>query len=376
MLPVNGQDFAQPNADAKGYRCSQCGGEMNYDAGTRSMVCGHCGSATAIPDSEGHRAIVEYDLEHGLAMSRARGYGTEVRTTQCQECGASVSFAGATTATQCDFCGSSQVLEQDENRNVLRPESLVPFQVEREDAQQKFSGWLKGLWFRPSDLKHKARVAEMSGVYVPYWTFDAAVRSDWTAQAGYYYYETESYTEKDANGNLVVKTRQVRRVRWEPAWGSRRDQFDDVLVCASGGLPKDLAGRLQTFDTTALCPYDPSYLSGWKAEEYAVELNDGWKQAVDHMESEQERRCRSDVPGDTQRFLNVVNHFAGETFKHILLPIWISAYRYKDKTYRFLVNGQTGEVTGKAPLSVIKITLFILALLAAIAAVVVLLSNK
>jgi ribosomal protein S27E len=348
---------------------------MTYDAGSQQMACGHCGHVMAIPMSEGHQAIVEYDLEHGLAMSRQRGYGTPVRTSQCQECGASVSFAENVTATTCDFCGSSQVLEQEANRKVLRPESLVPFQRDRSEAQEKFSSWLHGLWFRPSDLKHKARVSEMSGVYVPYWTFDATVHSNWTAQAGYYYYVTETYTARDAQGRTVQKTRQVRKVRWVPAWGSRSDHFDDVLICASRGLPVDLARKLKTFDTASLVPYEPSFLAGWKAEEYAVELNDGWKQAVDHMESAQEQRCRRDVPGDTQRFLNVRNRFHDETFKHVLLPIWISAYRYHDKVYRFLVNGQTGEVTGKAPVSVMKIVLFIL-FIAAIVAAIVLLSRR
>ena len=167
-------------------------------------------------------------------------------------------------------------------------------------------------------------------------------------------------------------SRQVQKVRWEPAWGSRTDHFDDVLVCASRGLPEDLARKLKTFDTVALRPYDPSFLAGWKAEEYAVDLNDGWKLAVAEMESTQEQRCRRDVPGDTQRFLNVVNRFYDETFKHVLLPIWISAYRYNDKVYRFLVNGQTGEVTGKAPVSVFKIILFILVIAAIIATIVIL----
>jgi predicted RNA-binding Zn-ribbon protein involved in translation (DUF1610 family) len=363
---------AQSNAGAHEFRCSQCNGEMTYQATAQQLVCGHCGHAMAIPESEGQRAVVEYDLEQGLAMSRQRGYGTEVRATGCQECGATVSFTGQSTAKECEFCGSPQVLEQAANRNVIQPGSLVPFQVNREAASTAFTGWLKGLWFRPSNLKHKAAVAEMNGVYVPYWTFDARVHSDWTAQAGYYYYETEHYTETDNQGNQVEKSKQVRKTRWEHAWGSRNDAYDDILICASRGLPENLAGRLRTFDTAALVPYEPSYLSGWKAEEYAVALNDGWKQAVGTMESEQHTRCKKDVPGDTQRSLNVTNTYSDETFKHVLLPIWISAYRYNENVYRFLVNGQTGEVTGKAPLSALKIILFILFLTAIIATIVVL----
>ena len=357
-------------ASAMAFRCAQCNGEMSYDASRQAMACGHCGHVQGVPRSEGRQAIVEYDLERGLAMSRQRGYGTQVKTSQCQECGASVSFSPQATAAECDFCGSSQVLHQDENRNVIRPESLVPFRVARDDASDKFASWIRKLWFRPSDLKHKARVAGMNGVYVPYWTFDAAVHSDWTAQAGYYYYETETYTERDSEGNVVTKTRQVRRTRWEPAWGARNDSFDDVLVCASRGLPEKLERKIRSFDTAALVPYEPSYLAGWKAEEYAVELNDGWRKALAHMESVQERRCSHDVPGDTQRFLHVTSTFSDETFKHVLLPIWISSYRYRGEVYRFLVNGQTGQVTGKAPLSVVKIALFTLFIAAVIAGII------
>ncbi len=378
-------EIQQPNTEAQEFRCPECSGKMGFDAATGGLKCQYCGHTMAVPAAagdagqqpgEGVHNIVEYDLEHGLAQSAQRGYGAAVRTTQCQECGATVSFAENVTATQCEFCGSSQVMQQDANRNVIRPESLVPFQIDQAAARDKFSGWLRGLWFRPSDLKHKARVADMAGVYVPYWTFDANVDSDWTAQAGYHYYETESYTETDSDGETVTKTRQVQRTRWEPAWGKRSDFFDDFLICASRGLPPKLADKLETFDTRALRPYEPGFLAGWRAEEYAIDLNTAWHQAVDRMEGVQQKRCAGDVPGDTHRFLNVTNRFYNQTFKHVLLPIWISAYRYEDKVFRFLVNGQTGEVTGKAPLSVVKIVLFVAAIIAVIALIVVLASSR
>lgn len=355
------EDVAAPaqDAEAQEFKCPQCAGTMHWDAAASGMRCLYCDHVVQLSESEGNASVVEYDLEHGLAMMSARGYGTPVKTTTCQSCGATVSFGDNVTATRCDFCDSPQVMEQTDNRNVVRPESLVPFAVERQAASDKFGGWLRGLWFRPSDLKHLARVDQMHGVYVPYWTFDATVDSAWNAQSGYYYYETEWYTATDAQGNTSRQSRQVRKTRWHWSSGARTDAYDDVLICASRGLPTDLADRLRTFDTRALVVYEPRYLSGWKAEEYAVELNAGWKIAVDRIESSQRGRCARDVPGDTHRFLSVNNRFRNETFKHVLLPIWISAYRYKDEIYRFLVNGQTGEVTGKAPYSWIKIALFV-----------------
>ena len=353
------------------FRCSQCDGKMVYDPASRTLVCDHCGYSKTVPRGEGRRAIVDYDLESGLATARKRGYGAPVHTSQCQECGASVHFADHTTATECDFCGSTQVLEREENSDLLRPESLVPFRISRDQAGQTFAGWLGKLWFRPSDLKRRAQLAEMSGVYVPYWSFAAAVQSDWTAEAGYHYHKTQRYVEEDDAGNVVTKTRQVRRTRWRPAWGSRRDSFREVLICASRGLPEKLERKLWTFDTSELLPYEPIYLAGWRAEEYAVELNDGWRRAVARMESVQARRCAWDVPGDTHRFLHVTNTFSDQTFKHILLPIWISSYRYGNNVYRFLINGQSGEITGKAPLSKLKVGLFSLAAIAIVAVIVI-----
>lgn len=330
---------------------------MAFDPAAGAMACPYCGTNVAFDEHEGNQEIVEYDLEHGLAAASERGFGAEVRRSTCQQCGASVCFGGNVTATVCDFCGSNQVLQEQELRRLIRPESLVAFHVDKGRAGDEFKSWIGGLWFRPSDLKHRAQVADIGGVYVPYWTFDAEVDSNWTAQSGYYYYETERYTTTE-NGQTVSKTRQVRKTRWVPAWGSRNDVFDDVLVCASKGLPIELARKLQTFDTGALVPYTPEYLAGFKAEEYAVELNEGWQDAVNQMSTVQRQRCSRDVPGDTQRFLNVRNSFSDQTFKHVLLPIWIASYRYGDTVHQFLVNGQTGEVTGTAPWSWFKIGLF------------------
>jgi ribosomal protein S27E len=366
----------EANASGQRFRCPSCAANMRFDAACGKLACDYCGATVEVGAAEGSSSIVEYDLESGLAAASMRGYGTAVRRTRCQDCGATVSFGGAATSEHCDFCGSPQVLAQEENRNLLRPESLIAFGVDGDSAKTKFRGWLHGLWFRPNALKREAHVKELAGVYVPYWTFDSDVDSDWTAQAGYYYYETETYTTRDANGNTVTRTRQVRKTRWVPAWGSRSDHYDDVLICASRGLPQKLVTRLKTFDTRALVPYQPQYLAGWRAEEYAVELNDGWRGAVEIISAEQRRRCSRDVPGDTQRFLGVNNRFSRQTFKHVLLPIWLSSYRYRDKVYRFLVNGQTGEVTGTAPYSWIKITLFVLSIIALIATVAILVQGN
>jgi hypothetical protein len=335
------------------------------------MACPYCGFKQAVPGASAPEAITavrEIPLDEGLRLA-ARGFGAPVTTLDCKECGASVHVGEGERTTSCAFCGSSQVLAATAGEPPIQPGSLLPFRVTKEDANRRFGEWLSSLWLRPGDLKRIAKVNEMGGVYVPFWTFDADVTSQWTAERGFHYYETETYTET-VNGQQQERTREVQRTRWEPARGSRRDVFDDVLVCAGRALPPALVDKLATFDTKLLVPYRPEFLAGWRAESYTVELQAASGIAQEKMMRVQESRCGSDVGGDTHRGLNVRNEYAGVTFKHALLPVWIAAYRYNGKAYQFVVNGQTGEVVGVAPWSVVKVTLLVLLVVAVVIAIV------
>jgi DNA-directed RNA polymerase subunit RPC12/RpoP len=337
---------------------------MAFDAQAGALACPYCGARKAV-ETQGE--VVEHDLLAGLAETAERGLGLATRTLRCGECGAEVMLEPTATATRCTFCGSPSVVIADAAEEPIRPESLVPFRVDREAAVAAYRGWLSRLWFRPSDLKRQAALQEIAGVYVPFWTYDCTVDSRWTAEAGFFYYTTETYTEIE-DGREVTRTREVQHVRWEPAAGSRHDEYDDVLVCASRGLPTALVERLHTFDTSALAPYAPGYLAGFAAERYALDLREGFGKAQTKVETEQERRCAGDVPGDTLRGLSVDNTLSHLTFKHVLLPLWIAVYRYREAIHRFVVNGQTGEVQGTAPWSVAKIAIAVLVVLAALVA--------
>jgi ribosomal protein S27E len=334
---------------------------MTYDAGAQKLRCDHCGSVQDVPQmgAEGTHIQV-YDLASGVRAEQMGGMGRPALAVRCKECGASVQFEQGSTATACAFCGSSYVAPQEVSAKAIRPESLVPFRVDANAARSAFSTWLGKLWFRPSDLKKMADLQQIEGMYVPFWAYNSDVLSAWTAMAGYHYYVTVPKTDSQGKTRMV----RERRTNWVPAWGNRQDRYDNVLVCASQGLPDDLVRKVQNFDCNQLAPYNPAYLSGWKAEEYVVDLQQGWGTASKRIADEQFKRCGRDVPGDTHRALSVNNTFRTVTWRHILLPLWIAAYRYKQKVYRFLVNGQTGEVVGKAPWSVVKILALVLVLLA------------
>jgi hypothetical protein len=257
------------------------------------------------------------------------------------------------------------VLEQAANRHALRPESVIPLDVGRATVEKEFRKWIGSRWFRPNALA-RTREFHAVGVYVPYWTYDATVDAQWSADAGHYYYVPVTYTAM-INGRPVMQTRMEQRIRWEPAWGQRHDVYDDVLVHASRGLSTELAQKLGAWDMKALVRYRPEYIAGWRAEEYSVDLEQGWGQALATIEADERRRCSGDVPGDTQRNLRVHNTVQGVRWKHVLLPIWSLTYRFGARNYAVLIHGQSGKVVGEAPLSWLKIlgfSLLVLALLA------------
>ncbi len=235
--------------------------------------------------------------------------------------------------------------------------------MDRVRAETLFREWLRSLWFRPNALRSGSAVADMRGLLVPYWTFDAHADSDWTAEAGYHYYVTVGSGKN---------RRTERRTRWEPASGRRRDFYDDYLVCASRGLDAGLVARIEPFDLKGLVPYREEYLAGWAAESYVLDVGEAWGVAEIRIRDSQVARCGGDVPGDTHRGLSVRTALSGKKYRHALLPVWVAAYRFRGKAFRFLVNGQTGEVQGEAPLSWVKIGLVVLAAAAVIAGIVVL----
>ncbi len=338
-----------------GFPCPGCGAPMSWKPAEEALVCAYCNHQEKVPDDG--TLILEHSLEE--AGAAARGLGLELRVARCQECGAGIAFEGAALSKTCSYCGSPNVLPQEADRNALRPESLVPLELGRGEVEKRFRRWLKGLWFRPNALR-KTGIAQAAGIYVPFWTFDCKVHSEWTAQAGYYYWVTETYTVF-VDGRPQVRTRQVRRIRWEPAWGRRDDAYDDLLVSGTRSLPEEIAGRMDRFDTSALVPYRPEYLAGWRAEEYQVDLEQGWKEGRGKIVHIQRDRCGGDVPGDTFRALRVHNLVSGTRWKLVLLPIWSLQYSFRKKTYTVLVNGQTGQVAGKAPYSRVKILLLVAA---------------
>ncbi len=341
------------------FACPSCGGEAVWNPKKQRLVCPFCGTeapAKEMPDGQ----IVEHDLVAALRGigDGARGWMADKRQVKCQSCNAISVLDPSRQAQHCEFCGSAQLVPYEEAKASFRPESVLPFKVSESDARERIRAWYGKLWFAPSKLAKKALTDTVRGVYLPYWTFDAHVDAEWSAEAGHYYWTTESYMQ---DGRM--QTRQVQRIRWEPAAGRLQHFFDDDLVCASIGVRADLIRGIEPFPTDDLKHYDPGFVAGWVVERYQIDLPAAAQRARDAMDSKLQALCAQQVPGDTYRNLVVHADYSGQTFKHILAPVWLLSYTYGARVFQTVMNGVNGTIRGDYPKSPWKIALLVIAIL-------------
>ncbi len=346
------------------FPCGQCGAKLSFAPGVDALKCEYCGYENEIEQEA--TAIQELDFRDYLSQLAEGSDLEEVATVKCGHCGADLDRPPNLDSFRCPYCASNIVASESSPR-LIKPKSLLPFHIPRKDAREKFRGWIKGLWFAPNDLKSYARSdSRLTGVYVPYWTYDCDTTSHYTGMRGEDYYTTETYTTT-VNGKTVTRTRTVRRTRWYSASGTVQNRFNDILILASRSLPKKHAQKLEPWDLNHLEPYQDEFLAGFRAERYQVQLDEGFGEATPIMETVIRQAVRMDIGGDRQIIHSLSIRHDNITFKHILLPVWISAYRYRDRVFRILINARTGEVQGERPWSIWKIVGAVLGGLATIA---------
>lgn len=347
------------------FPCPKCGSDLRFAPSEGRLLCDHCGHSAPIdmaahgPWAREEPALIELDYETAIAAKLPREEIEETRVPDCPGCGAQVAFQPDIHAKECPFCATPVVADTGTHRHI-KPKGVIPFQLTERQAHQAMNDWLGRLWFAPNGLQAYARKGRrMQGVYVPYWTYDADTATQYRGQRGDAYY----VTVRGPDG----KSRQERRIRWRRASGRVARAFDDILILASRSLPKRFTDRLAPWDLTGLRGYMPEFLSGFHAEGYQVALDEGFEEAKAVMEAQIREDIRRDIGGDAQRIDQMTLRIDDVTFKHILLPIWVAAYKYRGQSFRFVVNGQTGRVQGERPWSWIKITLAALAALVIIA---------
>jgi LSD1 subclass zinc finger protein len=343
-----------PAAFVKTFPCGGCGAKLTFAPGTTTLKCEYCGHTNAIHESD--ERIEELDFDTYLKALEGNQETFTEEHVRCDKCGAEQNLPSNLFASMCSFCGANIVSKSYANRRI-KPKSIIPFGIDKRKAQDDFRKWVRGLWLAPGELKKYAESdASVTGTYIPFWTYDCRTSTDYRGERGEVYYTNETREVRNAQGETVTQTERVQHTNWTPASGHVDYFHDDVLVLGSQTLPRELRGATTTWDLKALVPYQAEFVSGYRAEAYQVGLREGYPLAKEQIDAKIYSLVRADIGGDTQRVNDLATRYSDIKFKHVLLPVWVSAYRFRNKTYRFLVNGQTGEVAGESPLSWQKMT--------------------
>ena len=352
----------------KNFNCVKCGGDLEYNPEVSSLECPFCGQINKI--ERGKEEIKEKDYEKFLDELESKEPVIEKKTSECNSCGSVFSVEPDTISTECPYCATPVVLH-DKISKFIKPAAIHPFRITAENAREKFSKWIKKRWFLPSEMKGLEFPEEkLTGIYLPYWTYDSNSISYYSGERGIEKSTTKSYSVFE-NGENITKTKEVKYTDWEQASGVIFNPFNDVLVAAGKTIPEKFKELIKPWKLKDLSPFKEEYLSGFRAEKYSIGVKDGFIIAKEKMGSKIRELIKKDIGGDKQKIHSVKSSFDKISFKHILLPLWMSSFRYNNKVYRFVVNGVTGELQGNRPWSWRKILLFLFAIAATIAALVI-----
>ncbi len=361
------RDTAIPDG-AKQFPCVKCGGPLVFMPGSTHLKCPYCNTENDIPiDKDDKSYLTEHDYLKALQDEEAHQQTDSAYPTQdvvrCTYCGANTTISERKTSDLCPYCAHPLAMTN-LSKVRLNVQALLPFQINSDKAVDIYRNWVKSRWFAPNDFKWRATRGEaMKGIYMPYWTYDAIATSYYTGQRGDVYYVTQM-VPVTVNGRTQMQAQQVPRIRWTRVSGNVQVGFDDILIPAAKSVPPEIQDGLKPWNLQKLAPFRREFLAGFVTETYQVELKDGFGLAKERMQPHIMGAIQQDIGGDQQRVDSQKTQYAKVTFKHILLPVWLSAYAYGGETYRFTINAQTGEVSGNRPYSKWKIGLTILLALA------------
>lgn len=335
-------------------KCPSCGGVMDFDPATGGLSCPYCGHTQEIPVEEaGAESAEELALEEADKVGNCN-WGVSKKTVICNACGAESVYDALEISAVCPFCGSNQVMEA-ADKDTMAPGGVVPFQISDKQASDLFKNWIRHRWFCPKLAKESAKAKNFKGIYLPFWTFDALTQSVFQGEFG------RDKVKKKADGKTEIET------TWHSVRGEHEEFFDDELICATTNHNQSMLQGLEPYNTADNKAYRPEYVAGFAAERYAIGIKEAWQMAKESIKYKLrgniERRIIKDKQADRVRNLRIDSTFSKLTYKYLLLPVWISSYKYKEKVYQFMVNGQTGKVSGKTPISIPKVVITVTAII-------------
>jgi len=340
----------EKKTQAQTFRCPQCTGLITYKAGDRQLTCPYCGYKQEI----GARVVglsaerFEFTLE---TLDRSeKGWGVARKAIQCEACQALFTVQEGHLSTTCPFCGSPRVAGYESLHDFIRPGYLIPFTVDDSNCRIRVSEWLGKGWMHPPELRHVNTLGRFTGIYLPFWVFDAHINAAWKAEVGY-----ERTKQHYRDGKWETET--VIEWKWEN--GQVHLPITNLLVYGTGQVSTTLLERLYPFDLRALVTYDPAYLAGWQAQAYDIQLKPAWEIGKHKMREQAKDACYADINSSHVRNFSMTADFNNERWRYVLLPVYLSTYTFNNQTYQVMVNGQTGAVAGQKPVAWLRVWLAI-----------------
>lgn len=347
------QDEIKHTANKKS--CANCGAALAFKPGSTQLLCGYCGYEEFIEPSK--TSFEELELSHYLKVVGNNAFTDNIDLIKCKSCGANQHIKESYKSLSCVFCSEPLMIEDAQKEGWIMPGAVLPFQIDKNKSRQLFFKWINSLWFAPNKLKKAALDPEqLHGLYVPFWTFDASLKANYSGMRGDYYYE--SRTVRTNNG---TKTQRVRKTRWSSATGNVKGFVDDLLISASSKQRNQIPTDIYGWNLKKLQPFNQQFLNGFVTEKYTVSLKEGHTASFKQAKQIAHRWIRRDIGGDTQQIHQAAITLTDESFKHILLPVYVSSYRYNGQLYQFYINGENGKITGNNPISYWKIFFAVLA---------------
>lgn len=353
FIPAPPDNVSQP--EVVDFKCPQCGAATAFSAADGGLTCSHCGYYEAPEKAVVGKRAAQFEFTVETMERATQGWGAERKELACQDCGATTTIPADSLTHTCTFCGSNQVIQRQAAQDVMRPRFLIPFKIEPEACQKITGEWLGSSWMTPAALQKLAALAKFNGVFLPFWTFGATTCADWKAQVGHT--RTERYYD---HGEW--KTRTVTDWVWES--GQATLKIEDLLQPGTARLSARLLKEVKSYNLSELAPYEPKYLAGLQAQAYDIPLEKAWDTGRQEMRERTRQACLSQASTSQVRSFSMNLDFADESWRYVLLPVYLATYTYESKPYQVMVNGETGKITGQRPADWNKIWLVIALLLA------------
>lgn len=350
--------YSEEHLDTKQYKCPNCGGSSVFSPKHQKLMCEYCGTTFDIPNEQ---SVNEHLLDELLKSSKN---WTEAQVVKCSTCGGKQIVNNNEISVICSFCGATNIVKTDELPG-LKPHGVVPFKIEKNQTIDFTKNWAKKKFFAPNNFKKSIEPKNINGVYAPVFTFDAKTETSYNGSL----YNTYTTTHTDSQGRTYTTTHKRNFL----IHGNHKHTFDDLIINASNSsnnYEKDINDsflmHLEPFPTNTAKQFNTQYLNGFSALTYSKNGKTCWNEGTERMEYIIKRSILNSYSYDGINFYSQNTKITSASFKFVLIPIYIGHYFYKEKQYYFYVNGYSGKVYGKTPISAIKVTLVVLAIVALI----------